>query len=284
MKAFILSVLLLALQPRDSILVVNWNLENFFDYTSSGTSSSDEEFSSTGERRWTRRRFYDKCSGVAKVLLLIGDRYGRLPDIITLEEIENRFVLERLLDSTPLQRLDYGIVHYDSPDHRGIDCALLYRRSVLNLLSSAPKHITDSSGVILQTRDILLARFDSLSVLVNHHPSKVGGKQDRRDLALSRMWFLCDSLSGPVLCTGDFNSDLWNSGGKGTIKYNGEWEKIDGYFQKGLSEVREEVFDHPLLLVPDGTFGGMKPRRTYLGPRYLGGISDHLPVVFIVFY
>ena len=82
---------------------------------------------------------------------------------------------------------------------------------------------------------------------------------------------------------GDFNEDLWGRGG-GTIKYNGKWEKIDGGFAEGFPRVREEVFDDPLLLEEDKAFGGMKPRRTFVGPRYTGGVSDHLPVVFIVYY
>lgn len=266
----------------DSLLAVNWNLENFFDWKDGGTTESDAEFSSGGKRHWTKRRFYDKCSGVAKTLLLISDTYGRLPDIVGMEEVENRFVVSQIVNSTPLRKLDYGIVHFESPDHRGIDCALLYRKSTLHLKRACPKHILDSTGAIMATRDILLAEFDSLSVLVNHHPSKVGGKEDRRQAALSRMQFLCDSLSGRVLCIGDFNQDLWHSEG-GTTKYNGLWEKIDGCFYRNLS-VREDIFFNPSLLTQDRTFGGMKPLRTYSGPKYLGGISDHLPVVFTIFY
>ncbi|MDY6444058.1 MAG: endonuclease, partial [Bacteroidales bacterium] len=77
--------------------------------------------------------------------------------------------------------------------------------------------------------------------------------------------------------------DLWGRGG-GTIKYNGKWEKIDGGFAEGFPRVREAVFDDPLLLEEDKAFGGMKPRRTFVGPRYMGGVSDHLPVVFIVYF
>ena len=71
---------------------------------------------------------------------------------------------------------------------------------------------------------------------------------------------------------------------RGTIKYNGGWEKIDGAFASGFAGVREEVFDDPMLLEPDAAYGGRKPRRTFTGPRYRGGVSDHLPVVFIVYF
>lgn len=262
--------------PTDSLLVVFWNVENFFDYR----SDSKPQY-------WTKGRFHAKCDAVAKTLLRIADRYGRLPDAVGFAEVENAFVLRQLLSATALRKLDYRIVHYDSPDHRGIDCALLCRRSTLPLRRSAPAHVPDSAGGILATRDILLAEFDSLAILVNHHPSQIGGKSDRRELARSRLRALTDSLRAAgqrrVLAVGDFNEDLWHDG-RGTIKYNGQWEKIDGHFAEGFSRVREEVFDDPLLLEQDAAFGGRKPRRTFVGPRYRGGVSDHLPVVIVVYF
>ena len=277
----ILLLLLLGLSPgaasqdRDSLLVVFWNLENFFDY-----------HSDTKPQYWTKGRFRAKCDAVAKTLLRIADRYGRLPDAVGFAEVENAFVLRQLTRETALRKLDYQIVHYDSPDHRGIDCALLCRTSTLPLRASAPKHIPDSAGGVLPTRDILLAEFDRLAVLVNHHPSQIGGKAERRELAQARLRALTDSLHAAgvarTLAVGDFNEDLW--GGRGTIKYNGKWEKIDGGFAEGFSRVREEVFTDPVLLERDKSFGGMKPRRTFVGPRYTGGVSDHLPVVFIVYF
>lgn len=261
--------------PSDSLLLVSWNVENFLDYRSDTTG------------RHTRSRFYNKCNAVAKTLLLIGERFGRLPDAVALLEIGDRFVLDRLLQSTPLRKLDYGIVHYESPDRRGIDCALLFRRSSLRLLRSEAKHLWDSTlspPELMRTRDILLAEFEGLDILVNHHPSKVGADSERRrSIAMRRMWGIIDSLQTAghvcVLAVGDFNDDVWGRpDAKGTIKYNGAWEKIDGYFARGLV-VRERVFDDPLLSEPDKAFGGTKPRRTFSGPRYLGGVSDHYPVI-----
>ena len=264
-------------QDRDSLLVVFWNLENFFDYRSDNKP-----------QYWTKARFYAKCDGVAKTLLRIADRYGRLPDAVGFAEVENARVLRRLLDATALRKLDYRIVHYDSPDPRGIDCALLCRRSTLPLRASAAAHVADSAGVPLPTRDILVAQFDSLAVLVNHHPSQLGGKAGRRERARARMQALTDSLRAAgqrrVLAVGDFNQDLWAGGAGGTLKYNGRWEKIDGHFAEGFSAVREEIFADPTLLQPDAAFGGTKPRRTFVGPRYTGGISDHLPIVIVVKY
>ena len=263
-------------QPCDSLVVAFWNVENFFGFRSENKP-----------QYWTKRRFYRKCDAIAKTLLRIADRFGRVPDAVGFAEVENAYVMRQLMTSSALRKLDYTLVHYDSPDHRGIDCALLCRRSTLPLRRSAPKHVQDSAGGILPTRDILLAEFDSLAILVNHHPSQLGGKDDRRAAARSRLRALTDSLHAAgvrrTLAIGDFNEDLWGQGG-GTIKYNGGWEKIDGGFADGFSRVREEVFADPLLLVPDAAFGGQKPRRTFVGPRYTGGVSDHLPIVFVLYF
>ena len=267
-------------QPRDSLLVMFWNVENFFDYRSENKP-----------QYWTRKRFYRKCDAIAKTLLRVADRYGRLPDAVGFAEVENAYVMKRLCGATALRKLDYALVHYESSDHRGIDCALLCRRSTLPVRRSAPKHVPDSAGGILATRDILLAESDSLAILVNHHPSQLGGKNGPREAARARLRALTDSLHAAgvrrTLAVGDFNEDLWGEvpeGGSGTIKYNGGWEKIDGGFAEGFSDVREDVFADPVLLEPAAAFGGWKPRRTFVGPLYKGGVSDHLPVVFVLYF
>lgn len=274
---------------RDSLLVMFWNLENFYDTRDGGGGDSDAEFSARGARRWTHKRYSAKCNAVGKIILKAADAYGRLPDVIGFAEVENRSVVEDIILDTPLRKLDYRIVHYDSPDHRGIDCALLYRKSSLHLTDSAPLHIYDGEGRILPTRDILLARFGPLAVLVNHHPSKVGeGSSERRKCAMERMDAACDSLQAAgvpeILCIGDFNEDLWGGGqSDGTIKFEGKWEKIDGCFFRGKASGEESIFDDPSLLTKDTAYGGMKPLRCWSGPRWLGGVSDHLPIVVKIF-
>ena len=271
-----------ASSPEDSLTVVFWNVENFFDYHSSSRPQG-----------WNRKRFEAKCNGIAKTIFDIAESFGSLPDVIGLAEIENRYVLSSLLSRTLLRKAGYSILHFESPDHRGIDCALLYRKSRLALLSCEPKHLYSSDSSIVRTRDILLARFENFSVLVNHHPSKLGsGKDSLRSIAFKRMESIADSLlrqgSGGVLCIGDFNDELWKdkeelSDYHGTIKFNSNWEKIDGYFCFGQMEVQESVFDAAYLMEKDKKWGGLKPRRTFVGPRYNAGISDHLPIVLKVY-
>ena len=118
------------------ILTMFWNLENFFDYKDGGTGESDHDFSPEGSRRWTSTRFYTKCSAISKSVFWAGDRFGAMPDVIGVAEVENREVLQRLIWSTGLRKTGYSIVHYDSEDRRGIDVALLWRGERLEMVSS----------------------------------------------------------------------------------------------------------------------------------------------------
>lgn len=260
----------------DTLLVVFWNLENFYEPDSASKPLS-----------WTSRRYFAKCDAVAKTLMRIADSYGRIPDIVGFAEIESASVLRSILATTVLSKLNYACVHYDSPDHRNMDCALIYREHIVKLRDSFPAHIYEEDGGVMATRDILVANFDSLSVLVNHHPSKYGGgKVEARAAAMSRMEHLADSLlqcgSRAVLSMGDFNDELWAGESHGSIKYNGRWEKIDGHFSYGSLEVSEYVFADKYLMTRDKAYGGYKPLRCFSGPAFAGGVSDHLPIVLVI--
>lgn len=321
----------------DSLLVLFWNLENFFDWRDGGGGEADREFSAAGPRHWTRRRFMAKASAIAKTLLWTAGESGALPDIFAVAEVENAFVLRMLLQETALRKTDYAYVHFDSPDRRGIDTALLYRRSRLRLRDARPVRVTASrDGDTLQTRDILLARFETAAgqpwtILVNHHPSKFGGGSTawKREAAVERLRSLTDSLfrSGDerVIATGDFNDTpdapvfrrltdpaesfserepfpasfrtdhgpadgtaaLVNLAGPlarrglGTIRYEGNWELIDMFFVPPALAGRctMEILAPSFLTVRDNVHSGDRPFRTWLGPRYIGGVSDHRPIL-----
>lgn len=292
-----------ALEPPE-MLIMFWNLENFFDYFDNEQNDSDKEFSSFGSRHWTKKRFYNKCSLISKSIFWIADEYGRLPDVIGFAEIENKFVLKKLLDSTPLKKVGYKIVHYDSPDKRGIDVALLYRQDALELIDKGKTPVQGS-------RDILYARLmnkildKEFCVVVNHHPSKYGGKtsQKRRDIAIDCLKALGDSLQGVgcdrLVFTGDFNdtpaNDVYENKltgyvnksielyekGRGTIRFNGKWDLIDMFFVTPnlAAQCEMKIVEIPFLMTQDRGNSGMKPLRTYGGPKYLGGVSDHCPIL-----
>ena len=268
----------------DSLQVMFWNVENFFDWRNDSTTVSDVEFSAAGERHWTWKRFQAKANAFAKAVFWVEAETGRLPDIIGLEEVENAFVLRQVLQKTALRKLDYKYVHYDSPDRRGIDVALLYRSSRLELLDSKPCHLF-SADTVMATRDILLCVFQKdsakVAVLVNHHPSKYGGaavSEPRRRIAVERLRFLADSLAAVgidrIVAGGDFNDtpdnpvfgllepvllpmhmDLFRRG-LGTIKFDGKWDLIDHIY------VSPALVSGPMSAATLESFSGDVDRKT----------------------
>ena len=201
--------------------------------------------------------------------------------------------------------------------------ALLYRSKVLELVDAQPCRLynpEDSS--LLGTRDILLCRFrpradstgkQEFAILVNHFPSKFGGiavSEPRRRIAVERLRQLTDSLGATglqaLIATGDFNDTPDNPvfrlleetlvplhrpyylKGEGTIKYNGRWDLIDqAYVSSGLippDGPPMELLRIPFLLTEDTVHFGEKPLRTYVGPRYTAGVSDHLPILLHLIY
>ena len=295
-------------QESGQMLVMFWNLENFFDWTDQGTGESDAEFSSAGKRHWTRKRFYSKCDAIAKTIFHIGDLYGKLPDVMGFAEIENRGVLEKLCSSTLLRKCGYRIVHFDSSDRRGIDVAFLYRTTCYSLLSTSLR-TPETDGKKLQTRDMLHISLKDLQTdeiydyIVCHHPSKFGGEESSRPKRLAAMAALkemCDSLGNRnIIVMGDFNdvpsaaqfdmldnilvnkSDSLHAAGRGTIRHEGKWELIDMFLVSSNIEGHSvmDIPEVPFLMTRESRHAGEKPLRTYSGPRYLGGVSDHLPVV-----
>ena len=303
------------IKDRSEQLVMFWNVENFFDWTDQGTGEADAEFSSMGSRRWTRKKFYAKCDAIAKTLLWIGDSYSRLPDVIGLAEVENRRVLNLLLESSLLRKCGYEIVHHDSGDRRGIDVALLYRNEVYDLSESfitTPQH----EGEKLSTRDILTVRLrrktdgEQITFIVNHHPSKYGGSkasESRRNSVMISLSELCDSLlktpeNSRIVAMGDFNDNpdsqqfsvmdglMVNKAqelhqkGEGTIRYEGKWDLIDMFMVSPALDRTSvmEIVRVPFLMTREKKHPGEKPFRTFSGPRYIGGVSDHCPVVLLI--
>ena len=229
-------------------------------------------------------------------------------------------VLRQLTERTPLAKLGYGVVHRDSPDSRGIDVSFIYREEYMTVLEVEARTVL--TGRERPTRDILHVTAglylpggppDTVHFIINHWPSKFGGEEYSRpfrqaasDTLRRVVVALRDSACGelpPVIVTGDFNdtpdsepvmslqrgTGLLNPGlslherGEGTLKYNGRWELIDLFLiSPSLEDARMEIYSHPLLLEDDEKFLGQKPFRTYYGPRWNGGVSDHLPIVLLL--
>ena len=338
-------------------VVMFWNVECLFD-PFDDPLKNDDEFTAGALRHWTWSRFEKKRDGIVQTIMAVADQTGELPALVGLAEVENRMVVSQLVRKTLLEELGYGYIHRESPDERGIDVALLYRKDCFRPLAVDSLRIP---GIV--TRDILYVKMrrlsqigthagdlshrtpvpaqvvndtigaapsvspvngssvipgsdrESVHVFVVHFPSKRGGARasdGRRAAALGVLERAVDSLlrldpASRIHVMGDFNeaavtvaglaappfaaplavpstavaaSTPAQSAAPGTIKYHGRWEQIDHFFVSPSMDGQMQIFAPPFLLEDDPAYLGSKPRRTYVGPRYHGGLSDHLPIIF----
>lgn len=163
---------------QDRYRVMFYNVENLFD-PFKDSLTNDGEFTPEGTRHWTWNRFTQKLNNIYRVVTAVGE--WDLPAIVGFCEVENSFVMYQLINKTPLSKLDYKLVHKESPDSRGIDVALIYRPDRFKLEEKRFFRVVNPEDPSRKTRDILYARgilgkLDTLHVFVNHWPSKYGGE------------------------------------------------------------------------------------------------------------
>ena len=286
--------------------IMSYNIENAFD-TIHDEGKNDYEYCDGGERKWSQYRLFQKLKSVGKVIAAADEK--RPVDLIGLCEVENDTVMQCLTQRTSLSSLGYRYIMTNSLDERGIDVALLYSPFTFHPIeteSIRPKTKKD------KTRDILhvagtIAGGDTLDVYVVHLPSKRGGSEGQK-LSMS----ICQQLQAHtdsvrtlrqhpnLLIMGDFNAETNSQQLKlltrshhlidrtaklqpGTYKYQGEWSILDHILTHTttLSHQQTRILNLSFLTESDPTHGNVKPYRTYQGPVYQGGVSDHLPVVSV---
>lgn len=287
------------------------NCENLFD-TRHDSLKNDQEFLPDGSYKWTPYRYWAKLNHLGQEIVAQSDP---VPDFVAMCEVENDSVMFDLTKRSLLRNAGYEYVMTSSPDERGIDVALLYQPASFALLHSHSIRIKPLPDT-RPTRDILYASGlvitgDTLHVFVVHAPSRRGGEQASRPyrlLVASQLAEAVDSVyaisrDAKIIIAGDFNdyadspalqylyehhlinisSDAQGShGAKATYRWHGEWRSLDQILCSPSLAARKQssvIGDLPFLLEDDEKYGGKKPYRTYLGPRYLGGYSDHLPLV-----
>ena len=171
---------------QNSMTVMFWNTENLFDvYDDPG--KNDEDFTPDGDYRWTIRRYRSKLDAVARVVAAADEESA--PAIVGLCEVENDSVLKDITERSPLRSIGYRYVMTDSPDQRGIDVALMYRRSYFRLIESKSLKVNLRPYGGSATRDILhvmglIESGDTLDVFVCHWPSRRGGTDESEPMRL----------------------------------------------------------------------------------------------------
>lgn len=211
-------------QKHHSAIVAFYNLENLFD-TINTPDVRDGEFTPEGSKNWNSGKYWEKIDNMAYVISQLGTSEGFSgAQVIGLCEMENRAVLVDLVNNSRLKEANYQIVHYDSPDKRGIDVAFLYRSDFFKVTAtrSVPLLIKGDDGNRLYTRDHLVVSglFDGepMHFIVNHWPSRYGGEERSRGnrVAAARLTrSLVDSIVGTdaeakVIVMGDLNDDPTN--------------------------------------------------------------------------
>ncbi len=196
-----------------------YNLENLFD-TINNNGSYDLEFSPNGARQWNDHKYWSKIKNLARAIdAMANDVTPQGPAIIGVSEIENITVLQDLVKAEAIKGRMYGIVHHDSPDRRGVDVGLLYNPRFFKVLNVTNHRLVMPENPRLRTRDQMcvtgLLGNDTISVIVNHWPSRLGGQKQSsylREGAAALSKEIADSLwkirpGQPVIVMGDLNDD-----------------------------------------------------------------------------
>ncbi|WP_298556633.1 endonuclease/exonuclease/phosphatase family protein [uncultured Algibacter sp.] len=231
-----------------------YNLENLFDTINDPTKL--DEYSPMMELKINRSYAYkQKITNMAKVISEIGkDVTNNVPAILGVSEVENEVVLEDLVNDSLLFKKNYGIVHYDSPDARGIDVALLYQKKLFTPISSSTHELKiydDQDGKRITTRDQLLVsgklEDDLIHIIVNHWPSRRGGEvrsRPKRIAAAKLNKRIVDSIQtvdpyAKIFIMGDLNDDPTNTSVKTVLKAKRKRKKV-GF--KGLYNPFEKFY------------------------------------------
>ena len=322
------------------VRIAFWNMENFFDPFVDSTKSYNA-CTEDGMQHWTKSRFYKKRNNMYKAILAMSENYPI--GIIGMCEVENEYVLSAVFEQTPLKKHNYRIVHYEGPDKRGIDPAIVYSLDHFMLVESAVFPYYNPDDPAYHSRDILYAKFiakevgvsagstshgDTIHVFVNHWPSRysgeletVGSRSCSAAILRAKVDSICSSMpegyQAKVVMMGDLNDcptdpsvyDVLKArhpserekgcflnlfakadglGFEGTLKHQADWQIFDQIIvTEGIMDDREglhyqmgsaRIFAADFLFEEDDVYHGKKLFRTYVGPRYFGGFSDHLPV------
>lgn len=308
--------------------VMFYNVENLFDIIDN-PETLDEEFTPGSEKAWNNDKYEKKLRDIASVILAVDNK--DLPEIIGLCEVENEKVLQDLVGLRVLKKAGYGIVHYESPDERGIDCALLYREDKFRVLSSKAIPVIFPFDSTATTRDILYVAGrthdgELLHFFVNHWSSRREGEretQPKRLFCAVNLRKEVDAImnreaAAKIIIMGDFNDeptnrsvfemllannkrknagsrelynlmyDMHNTGNEGSYNFQGKWNMLDQIIVSGSVLNKKDgwhtdfggahILKEEFMLYHNKERNQYVPDRTYGGPNYYGGVSDHFPV------
>ena len=254
----------LGAQKSKSYVIGFYNLENLFD-TYHDEGKNDYQYLPDGSNAWTEVKYAKKLHNMAHVIAEMAKDNGRFHTVLGVSEVENRHVLEDLVVEPEIRDANFQIIHYDGPDRRGVDCALLYRPEQMQVVSSESIPFDFNSENIkfemdkeaqdnFRTRDILIVHGiidgEHFAFYVCHLPSRIGGKgQDLRarggEIAYEHARKMEEQFPGiKIVVMGDMNDNPTDD--SMAVYLHGK-EKID--------EVGPEDFFSPFLSMLKAGYG-----------------------------
>jgi len=244
----------------DEFVIASWNCENLFDTADDPKVELDEEYTPDSPKHWTKERLDIKLKNLGSIIRKMNNDHG--PDVLGVCEVENRKVVEMLVEQLKSLGRKYEIVHQDSPSERGIDCAIIFDSGVFTLADSRFHHV--DAG---KTRDIVEARLRrngaDLYVFMDHWPSRhheESFREEAADVARRRIdEILHADPKADIIMMGDFNDESTDqsirdhlraatskdnlppdtlyettapirAAGKGTFVYDNKWDMLDHIF------------------------------------------------------
>lgn len=215
-----------------------YNLENLYD-TINDPNKDDEEFLPSGKNLWGSKRYWEKQKNMSEVISQFGQEHIKGgPQIVGFSEVENKNVLVDLINQPALKASNYDIVHYDSPDRRGVDVGLIYQKKRFVVTNSAQYPLRYADEKDFASRDQLLVSGlldgEQVHVIVNHWPSRRGGESKsapKRAAAANVCRNICDSIlkiepNAKIMIMGDFNDDPVDDSMFKILKAIGKQEKM----------------------------------------------------------
>lgn len=306
---------------RQEYTVVSYNVENLFD-TVDDPKIPDEEFLPASEKKWDSEKYQKKLADLAQVISEVNPK--EMPEVVGLVEVENRTVIEDLVKTGKLNGQEYVIIHEESPDYRGIDVAMIYRKDAFTEIMHEVLPVVFPDDPEFKTRDILHVigkiKHKTVHLFVNHWPSRTGGEDvtaPKRILAASVLKTKVDQIlaadaKARIIIMGDMNDEPANKSlketlgaaapdseaklvnlmmpddvaGKGTYFYSGNWNMLDNMVvseavlegkRMQVEGRKGNIFSNDWMIFTNKT-GDKTPNRSYVGNKYVAGVSDHFPV------
>lgn len=295
----------------NNVVIGFYNVENLFDIYDD-PNTSDEEFTPFGKKQWDTERYEKKIEDISTVISDLSSKSN--PTLMGLTEVENHDVLSDLIKANALYKTNYKVIHRDNNDSRGIDVAAIYDANTLNVLDYNYYIIDDLYTRDILHIEGEIAHSEHIHFFITHWPSRRKGERETeyKRLEVAKVLrskidkLLNNNPNERIVVMGDFNdepsnrsiadylmkTDFFNlhasyeNTKKGTVNHKGEWMVFDQIIVSNsllndptykLDKKSGKIYNHQ-----DITFthrdGNKVPSRTYGGPKYYGGTSDHYPV------